>query len=39
MTVRTLGKRLDDGFMRRYAKNADIEKATDGCAENEGKNI
>lgn len=39
MTVRTLGKRLDDGFVSRYAKNTDIEKATDGGAENEGKNI
>jgi len=35
---RTLRRRLDNGFSRRDAKNADIEKAADGGTENEGKN-
>jgi len=39
VTGRTLGRRLDDGCLSRYAKNTDIEKTTDGGADNEGKNI
>ena len=36
---RTLRRRLDNGFSRGNAENADIKKAADGGAENEGKNI
>lgn len=39
VTVRTLGKRFDDGFLSRYAEYANIKETANGGAENEGKNI